>query len=999
MTRVFETSADGAATIRVLGPVEAVVGGRRVALSALESALVAVLAARVGRTVSVDHLISVLWDDPAPRSARNRVHALVSSIRRATAGAPHALIETSPPGYRLRRGTGVLDVVGFDHHVGQARRLARLGRPADAVHSFRLALGLWRGTPFYGLDGLRDADVHAELARLQETRSTAVEECFDAELALGRQAALIPELSALVAAHPLRERLRAQLMLALHRVGRPADAAAVYRDGYDILTTQLGNEPGPELQSMHQIVLGGRPPPAASPPTGPVRITALPVDPPDFTGRGVELGRIEAMLAEHAHDPVVFSISGLGGTGKTTLAVRAAHAVGAGYSDGCYFFDMRGAGTLARRPPEVMASILHSIGLSFDAIPDDADALATVFRSAVAARRILLVLDDVADEAQVRPLLAHTAGSAIITTSRRALVGLDAALQMPLDAMPVSEATALLERIIGTGRVETERNRAERIVDHCSRLPLAVRIVGVRIALQPEISLARMADRLAELTGRLDQLTAGDREVRASLDIAYARLDPRAALVLRSACLLPSPELPAWAIAAAAGTMITETESSLARLVEVSLVSAVYDTGGARYRIHDLVRSYGRDRAAQDGPGVREAGLRRAYEGLTGLALRANAALPSANLPLPPPVADWYAAPRPAVDRAGGPGEWFHIEHSLVVGVVRECLRRHWLDLAWRLVAAMTVNVGNRGTVDEWFALANDVLIELRGDATDPLGRATLALAVGGNLRGRGRTAQALPALREARLAYRRLGDDEPAAIAAAQLGMAARALQRFRVARACLNWAVSRLDAMTSAQHLAQTLIGLGNVHLDLGEQDRARAAYERALRVLAVQPNPSVEANALICLGTLAGRQQRYGDAADHYDRALTLLAHAGDRANTGRVELGLAETHLGMGRLGRAAEFADRAIGTLLDVGDAIGHAMALAVRGRVLLHGGDATEAIATLTEAARGLERAGNQLSRANTLLQLGEAYEAIGEPEQARRAFSTAKEIHAALGN
>jgi DNA-binding SARP family transcriptional activator/tetratricopeptide (TPR) repeat protein len=991
-------SGDNATLVRVLGPVDAVVGRDIVELSTLERALLATLAARAGRVASVDHLIESLWGGAAPGSARNRVHALVSSIRRAVSrrGGATEFLETKAPGYLLRREPGAVDAVWFDIAIGNARQLTADGRLSEAITGYQSALDLWRGTPFDGTGNLATPEIQAEVVRLEESRLAAIAERMDAELALGWPGRLIGELTALVAALPYQERLRGQLMVALYRCGRATDAAAVYRDGYRLMVEELGTEPGSELQRLHGAILAGSlpVPPEARQPVAAVPVPAL--EPPvfrvgpdlaDFAGREGEAGRIATLLVDGA----VVALTGLAGIGKTSLATHVAHRLRDRYPDGCLTVDMRGTEAVPRSPAHAMATVLMATGTPASALPDDPTDR---YRELLANRRLLVVLDNVAEDGQVGQLRPPADRSALLTTSRRLPADLPDAVEVVLDVLPVTAARALLANLIGHARTQAEPRDTDRLIELCGRLPLALRVVGVRLANQPELPLSRLVERMAGLDGRLAELGAGERQVRAGLTVMHARLAPPAARLLGLLATLPTPEVPAWIAAALAAIPVPQAAEQLSALVAAALATEVFEDGHARYRLHDLVRAFAREGIdrAEVGPA-----LRRGYEALLQAAVAAAEALPSASFPMFELDPLWYKGSGWTPEVAAAPADWFAVEHQLLTGAINDCQQRGWLDLAWRLTVCLTVDAGNRGAVDQWCALAEAVLADLDKSGTDPAGAAFVALALGGHLRTR-HTPESLRLLRRARLGLRRQASASSAAIAAGQLGMAYRAAAAFRASQAAFDWSRARLQQPADAHYLAQVELGLGNLMLDRGQTAPARAAYERAVVALAHRPNPTIEANAQVCLAAVASRERRFEDAADHYERARAELVLVGDRSNLGRAELGLARTLLRLGDNDRAADFAARALTSLSDAGDVVGHAGAMAVQGRLLVRAGDPQAALIVLRRAGLRVAATGHQLPFARLCDELADALRAAGDGPGARLAIERARAIRVANG-
>jgi DNA-binding SARP family transcriptional activator len=592
---------------RILGPLEVWEHGRAAPLGGpKQRALLATLLLDANHVVPADRLVHELWGDDPPVTAENLLHGYVSQLRRCLRS--RQVLVTRPPGYLLQVEQGRLDLHRFEELAEEARLAMEAGAADRAADALGEALDLWRG-PALGDVDLRGLS-RSKVAQLEERRMAALEERVEADLRRGRHADVTSELQALVVASPLRERLRAQLMFALYRSGRQAEALAVYRDGRQLLTEELGLEPGPALQRLEHAILAADP--ALEPPEpttvadGSPSLVAnppchLPADVADFTGRQEALAALTGLLGRepdgHAPAMAVATIAGMAGVGKTALAVRTAHRLRPRFPDGQLHVHLGGSGR-PRPPAEVLAGLLQALGEDPAAVPDGLEERAWRYRTLLADRRVLVVLDDAAAEAQVRPLLPGGAGCAALVTSRATLAGLEAAHQLTLDVLDPDEAVGLLAKVAGPGRVAAEPVAAEAIARRCGYLPLAVRVAGARLTARPHWRLARLAERLGDETRRLDELRAGDLEVRASLEGSLRGQDAATRRAFRLLGLLPAGDFTARAVAALLDLPVTDAEELLERLVEVHLleVAGLEAAGRTRYRLHDLLRGLARER-------------------------------------------------------------------------------------------------------------------------------------------------------------------------------------------------------------------------------------------------------------------------------------------------------------------------------------------------------------------------------------------------------------------
>ena len=609
-----------AVAFRILGPLEvravgtdspiAVAGGHA-------RQLLGVLLLHEGRLVGIDTLAEVLWDDDPPPSFRKLIQARISQLRGLLGSSVE--LAGSRDGYRLTIRAGSLDLREHRRLVTETTGMAA----ADTEVLLDRALSLWQGQALAELSGTaRGARIVADLT---EDYLATVEAHADAALASGRCPALATRLALVLDEHPLRERLRAQLMRALHRTGRQADALAVFDRGRRLLADELGVDPGQELRAAHAEILAGDEPVVRP---APVEHTPVPRQLPpalsDFTGQLDELAEIDAVLrAERADDEpaAVVAISGLGGIGKTALAVHAGHRLKARYADGQLFAVLDGARAQPVHPAIVLGRFLRALGVPATAVPDDPEERGELYRSLLAERRVLVVLDDVLDEAQLAPLLPASATCGVLVTGRVRLGGLGGARRVVLGEMSDADSVALLRNSTDGRLASATDAELSPLVGLCARLPLALRIVGSLLASRPHWRLADLVSRLADEQHRLDALRYRDLEVRASFGLSYAGLRPEAARLFRLLGLLEAPDFPLWAAAAVLDTELGAAQDLVDELVDVHLLDVTgAPQGQARYGFHDLIRAYARERAEAEEPrATRRAAVVRALGALLAL--------------------------------------------------------------------------------------------------------------------------------------------------------------------------------------------------------------------------------------------------------------------------------------------------------------------------------------------------------------------------------------------
>ncbi|MFI1223809.1 MULTISPECIES: AfsR/SARP family transcriptional regulator [unclassified Streptomyces] len=587
--------------------------------------LLAVLLSRRGRSVADDALIEALWRRERPKSAAKNVQTYVHRLRQRLGEGDTDRIAREGGGYLVRADRDELDAARFEDLADAARTALAAGERDQSRQLFGEALGLWRGPAFAGF-----ADVpalHAEATRLDELRLGVLEERVDVDLALGRHGELLGELTALTMEHPFRERMWAQLMLALYRCGRRADALLAYLQVHDVLARETGLEPGQRLRDLHRAVLAEDPAlDRAAPADERGRRTApgarmLPPALGDFSGQHAELTEIEAVLREDpsADGPAtVVTVSGPGGVGKTALAVQAAHRLRSAYPDGQLFAALDGARTQPVSAATVLGRFLRALGVPPTAVPDDPRERADLYRGLLAERRILVVLDDAFDEEQLAPLLPASGTCGVIATGRVRLGGLGGAHRVELREMSEADSLAML-RNSGDARL-TSATRAELsdLVRLCARLPLALRIAGSLLVSRPHWRLTDLVSRLADEQHRLDALRYRDLEVRASFGLSYEGLRPEARRLFRLLGLLEAPDFPLWAAAASVDTELRDAQELLDELVDIHLLDVTgAPNGQVRYGFHDLTRAYARERAeVEESAEAREGSVVRALSAL-----------------------------------------------------------------------------------------------------------------------------------------------------------------------------------------------------------------------------------------------------------------------------------------------------------------------------------------------------------------------------------------------
>ncbi|TWP50212.1 tetratricopeptide repeat protein [Lentzea tibetensis] len=887
----------------MLGALTASLSGRPLSLGPpRQRAVLAVLALRANHVVSRAELIDGVWGDDPPASADNGIHTYIAGLRRLfepdrASRAPSQVLLSTDAGYLLRLAGDRSDVATFRARLDQAARL-RPVEPDQAIAAFDTALGLWRGI---ALDGVPGPTAAVERARLAELRLTAIEQRAALMLSVGREAEVAAELATMVTTHPLRERLHGLLMSALYRGGRQAEALSVYANLRRLLIDELGIEPGPELRQLHEQLLVGQHEPQPEPVPSALVPAQLPHDVRDFTGRDAEMRRLEAIFSEpREHSTVLVTITGSGGVGKTALAVRFAHSVAARFPDGQLHVDLRGfdASSPPIQPAAALHQLLQSLGVPPERIPDELPAKSALYRSVLAGKRVLVLLDNARLAEQVRPLLPGRSSSMVLVTSRNQLGGLvarDGAHSITLGTLTGAEALELLGSVLGTAKVSAEPSASEKLVELCGHLPLALRIAAERAVTRPHLTLADMADDLADEHDRLNVLATGDDEdtaVRAAFSWSYLALKPDAARMFRLIGLHPGAEISIGAAAALAGTPLPRARVLLDVLTGGHMLEEV---ARGRFRLHDLLRLYATELA--DTEESRQGRLDAVSRMLDWYL--ANADMAGAIISPPDHPRIWEPV-EPTSDLATHEEAfgWCVTELPNLVAVTRFALDHAQWDRAWQIPLALWNFLIVSSALSEWN--------ETYRVAEQAAERAGHPLARGFAIHGQGlaafrqqRFADALEMFDRALEIRRAIGDREGEAWSLTGLGMAYGGLRQF-------DLAVERFEAALTGHLEAGSWFGEAATRLFMSDSLREGAQFDASLRSAQAALSLFGEHAALHGKGmalTSTGRAQRalgrLGDAMEHFRQALSLMTMLGDRKSLAEAMHGLGEASYSSGQ----------------------------------------------------------------------------------------------------
>ncbi|MEU7295532.1 BTAD domain-containing putative transcriptional regulator [Streptomyces exfoliatus] len=918
----------------VLGPVRAWRDGEPVPTgSPQQRALLAALLLRGGRTATAHELIDALWGEESPSQALAAVRTYASRLRKAL--DPKVLVSESG-GYALRTTPDALDVTAAQELAAEAEKLRAGGDRTAARARLAEALDLWDGEVLASVPG---PYAETQRARLEEWRLTLLETRLDIDLEVGAHAEAVSELTALTAAHPLRERLRELLMLALYRSGRQAEALAVYADTRRLLADELGVDPTPELSRLQQRILQGdtelaRPVEEAVPAAAPIaRPAQLPATVPDFTGRAAFVRELGARLSTaEGHVMAVSALAGIGGVGKTTLAVHVAHEARPHFPDGQLYVDLQGAGNRAAAPETVLGSFLRALGTPDSAIPDSLDDRAALYRSTLDGRRVLVLLDNARDAAQIRPLLPGTAGCAALVTSRIRMVDLAGAHLVDLDVMSPEEALQLFTRIVGQERVQAERESALDVVAACGFLPLAIRIAASRLAARRTWTVSVLAAKLADERRRLDELQAGDLAVKATFELGYGQLEPAQARAFRLLGLADGPDISLAAASAVLDLPLWDTEDLLEALVDTSLLESA---APGRYRYHDLVRLYARACADRDEqpPSEKESAMSRLLDFYLSTAARV------------------YAIERPGdrlvdhleptryegltfTDRHEAQ-DWLYAEANCLLATVRQSAAspttlRRAVDLLWA-----SLDLAESGANSKEYEAVATVLRGAAGAAGDVRaeGRAALTLAYVQHVAGRFDEAdhEAHTALAVAEAA----SDPLPGCWASNLLGAMAFYRNRYEDAERHLMRAISDFKRCEDLAGEASALCNQSRVHLATGRPGSAVALAQRGTEMYDELGHALKGANGRYAMGIALTEGNQLPEASRCLREALDTFADSRQRLWEGMTLFRLAEVDLAARRYAPAASNAEMALTVLRDVGGEWRRGKVLTVLGHGLM----------------------------------------------------------------
>lgn len=888
----------------------------------------------------------------------------ISTLRKvlSEAGLPQA-IATRSSGYVLEIASEDLDSARFSKLVATAYQQAAEGKTEIAAATLRAALELWRGP---ALDGIQSYTVRNAVAILEDARLTATEERARLELELGRHEQITGELQSLLAEHPWRERLYGFLMLALYRSGRQAEALEVCRRARTILVNEIGIEPGQELRDLEHAMLVRDPSLDLMTTEEPAPLPRqLPGSIADFIGRDDQIAEIKQYFSNEVSGaaryavPIV-GISGRGGVGKSTFALRVAHELGEAFPDGHIYVDLQESdGDISATV--LLGRFLRALGVNGSLIPDDLAERTEMYRSRLAGKRLLLVFDNATSEQQVMPLLPGSPTCAVIVTSRLRLVGLPGAHRIAIDEFDCATSLELLEIIVGNERLRAEPEAAADVVGYCGGLPLALRIAGARLASRPHWRIHELARRLKYEVRRLDELSHHGLAVRSSIATAYRSLRPRAQRLFRLFALIEAPDSPDWVAATLLDTHLTDADDVLEGLADAHMLDVVREPDGqVRYRFHDLIRVYAQDVLAEtETEAERQAALERVLRGWLTLAEVAHRKVYGGDYTILHGTSPRLWLPEWADENpVDSPMSWLESERVALVSAIHQAATAELDELCWDLALTSVSLFEVRGYIDDWRQTAE-------------VARALATRA--GNRTG---TAAMLYSLGALHVFQKRLAEAEE-----------------------LFSSALHIFEADDNTHGQALVLRNAALVDRLLGKYDAMFAKYEDSLAKMRAVGDLIGQASILSSMARFQIDEGDIDDARPLLIEAHDLCKKANYRRGEAHVLSRFAELHRRTGQLALARQALSDVLRAVREIGDGMGEAYALYGMGIIRRDEGRLDSAEATLAHALALAERIGDQLIEGQACYALGEL--AIARVNHATAAvhLDRARTLFAGLGS
>jgi DNA-binding SARP family transcriptional activator/energy-coupling factor transporter ATP-binding protein EcfA2 len=959
-----------------MGAVDVYLDDRAVHLTGMQRSLFAMLALGGGQVLSVSQLAAGLWEADGPTAAPARIRMLVSELRRVMPGIE--LIVTTSPGYRIAPGPIELDSSTFASAIDDARAARVDGRLSDSARLYTEALDIWRGPALGG--AAPGPFVNGQVNRLEDARLSAIEERAEVDLELGRHDSVVAAMDVVSSQHPTRDRAHYLVMLAHYRSGRAGDALRVYRSARDRYRDELGLEPGSELGELHLRILRADPTlliRGDGSRLDNTRPAELPPDLGDFTGRWTEVAAACAALVGETAVPVV-ALYGRPGVGKSTLAVHVAHLLRPQYPDGQLYIDLGAAGNHPAEPYEVLGRFLNALGLPGQSIPQDREARVSLYRSRLADRRVLMMLDDAVSAAQIRPLLPGVAGCAVLVTSRSPLAAPLGARALLVDVLDPAASRDLVATIIGSQRAWAERGAVDRLVALCGQLPLALRVAAGRLAESPHWRIATLVARLSDESHRLDELQHGGVDIRATLQMGHRALSPSAAIGLRRLGMLPPGDFAPWVAAALVDMSLSDAGPVIDELIRAGFLDYCgHDrTGEARYRLHDLIRAYAIGLANNAEVAERVAAEQRLYAAWLAGVREAATGLPCR--PLVELAGPGAACPVPGYF-TGEAIAWFETERAGLLAIVRRAAE-HGNGYAYQIASSAAKFFELRGYFDDWRMLYQCGLDAAVARA-DLSSQAYLRCGLAAVDRFQDRHDEARRGYEAGHAYFAKAGDELGAAIADAGRAVVLRMLGQVEASVTLSLAAIAAFTAHGDTLRAAQTRYSTAVTRYDQQEWREVVTLLEQALPALQTAGDRETECRAWGVLGMVHLRQGRHDEAMRYLERSVALTGELGLVIDGAYARVALSELHAAQGRIDLAREMVELSLRVIRASGDRNGEIRMLNRLAHMLASQQRSDEALSAAEQAAELSAIVGNPHLQAQQRALVAELRESTGVHE------------------
>ncbi len=1010
---------DAGVRFSLLGPVTVEVDGDEVVLPAgIPRAVLVQLLLSANRVVSAEQLAAALWGERRPAAAGAGLRNHVVRLRRQLGEKAAARLHTVAPGYRIEIGPGELDEEVFLEGCRAGHERLGAGEFTEAREALVAALRLWRGDPL--ADAPPHTDVAARVHQLQEARLAAWQDRIEVDLRLGRHQELVPELRGLIQVHPLREALHGQLMLALYRAGRQAEALDAYQDLRRLLVEELGVDPSAPVERLHRRILSADPELAA--PVGEVEpaepaesagapstvvadrtvsqpVRTLPPDTRVFTGRVRERDALIALAREASQRPstvVISAIDGMAGIGKSALAIHAAHRVSEHFPDGQLFIDLHGhtAGLEPMAAGEALDRLLRSLRVSPQLIPKGLDERAELYRDRLAGTRTLIVLDNAAATAQVRPLLPGTPGCLVLVTSRQRLTGLDDAHSLAVDVLSETEAIDLLRAVAGPGRLPEGDPALGELVGLCGNLPLAIRIIAAQLRHRWTLSVNDLVRRLREEPGRLHRFRDDDRDLAAVFDLSYTALPAAEQRLFRFLGLIPGPDFDCHTAACLAGVDPRTAELLLESLVDHKLL---IERLPGRYRFHDLIRVYSRELTADGHAQEREAVLDRLWDYYQQAAQAAGRHFTEQTRPGRAPTPTTPTA-TPILSDRDSALEWIRAEQANLLAIAAFASAHANPARVVAIGAALAEVLRQQGFRQE-AALLHERAAAAAHELGDEVGEADALADLGQMLNLADEKEKAAECHERALALYQSLDDHLGVARSFQALGSLKSSTSDYPAAAGLLRRALTLFQSLGSRRDEAVTLYEMAWMGWSTADFDAAGAQAEQSLAIFEELGDRRGQADSLRFLGLLHSNSGNRADGIDLSRRALAIFVELGDRRGQALVLGSLGQIHAEAGDHAAAVEVLQRALAAFRDLGGRMGIGHSLYTLGKVYRATGDFAAAADSMERARVIYQGARSRHLEANVLQDLGEIRHTVGDHAAATDLLDQALTLYREVGD